>query len=246
MSDEDPRFPSGKPPCWLPATPTCTSQAFDHATDCVGCAANGSCDIPRSLDRSAIADLLGEAAAEALYPLPKVIALTGLAGAGKSSVANVLMLAHGYRRVRFAGPLKAMLKAIGLGEDEVDGPLKERPCALLSGHTPRHAMQTLGTEWGRAHLGPRFWVGLWQATAYDVLDHGGRVVVDDCRFPDEADAVRSVGGVIWRVTRPGLMAGPHRSERAMSAIRATTTIRNAGTLTELAVAVEAALTSEKP
>jgi hypothetical protein len=29
------------------------------------------------------------------------------------------------------------------------------------------------------------------------------VVFDDCRFPDEADFVRRLGGELWRIERPG-------------------------------------------
>ena len=42
-----------------------------------------------------------------------------------------------------------MLYQLGLGEAHIEGALKEVPCELLGGKTPRYAMQTLGTEWGR-------------------------------------------------------------------------------------------------
>ena len=35
----------------------------------------------------------------------------------------------------------------------IDGDLKEAPTPLFEGRTPRHAMQTLGTEWGRDRIG---------------------------------------------------------------------------------------------
>jgi hypothetical protein len=79
----------------------------------------------------------------------RLIALTGYAGSGKSTLADILACEHGFTVVKFAGPLKAMLRALGLDEREIEGDLKEQPCQLLAGHTPRRAMQTLGTEWGR-------------------------------------------------------------------------------------------------
>jgi hypothetical protein len=51
-----------------------------------------------------------------------------------------------WRQVKFAGPLKSMCMALGLTEAHIEGHLKEVPCELLCGQTPRHAMQTLGTE----------------------------------------------------------------------------------------------------
>lgn len=152
--------------------------------------------------------------------LPQIIALVGNAGAGKSTVAEYLMREHGYVLIKFAGPLKAMLRAIGLDDEEIEGSRKEQPCDLLCGKTPRHAMVTLGTEWGRDLIGENFWAGLWQEEAAMNLNSGRVVVVDDCRFPNELAAVKEMGGIVWRITRPehaGSSIPTHRSEGALSA-----------------------------
>lgn len=152
-----------------------------------------------------------------------IIALTGRAGCGKSSAATYLAERHGFTRVRFAGPLKAMLRAFyaatGLGpeaiEAKIEGGLKEYPCTVLGGASPRQAMQRLGTEWGRDMIHPELWVLAWSAAAGRALRDGAPgVVVEDCRFENEAAAVRALGGRILRVERPGLapLAGGHVSE----------------------------------
>lgn len=142
-----------------------------------------------------------------------IIAFTGLAQSGKSTAAQYLADKHQFARVKFADPLKTMLRALGLSERELEGTGKEMPCALLMGTTPRRAMQTLGTEWGRACIHSGLWCGLWQRTVGDVLDHGGNVVTDDVRFPDEAKAVKSMGGIVVRVKRTaGGIASEHVSE----------------------------------
>jgi hypothetical protein len=151
--------------------------------------------------------------------LPQIIALVGNAGAGKSTVAEYLTKVHGYQVVKFAGPLKTMLRSIGLTDDEIEGSKKEQPCAMLCGKTPRHAMVTLGTEWGRDLIGPEFWAGLWEEEACAHLNSGQRVVVDDCRFPNELAAVRRRRGAVWRIVRPehaGSSLPGHRSEGALS------------------------------
>ena len=142
----------------------------------------------------------------------RIVAFTGLAGCGKSTAAHHLV-AQGWQRVRFAGPLKAMMAALGLTEREIEGDLKQKPSDLLCGSTPRHAMQTIGTEWGRDLIGGAVWVRAWRA-ALDRVPAGVPVVVDDCRFQNEADAVRDLGGVIIRIVRPGAGAGAlgHASE----------------------------------
>lgn len=144
--------------------------------------------------------------------LPPVVALAGLAGSGKSTASKYLVEKHGYQLVKFAGPLKDMLRAIGLGEGHIEGAHKETDLAMLSGHTPRHAMQTLGTEWGRKCMGEDFWTNLWRSRVDGALAFGGRVVVDDCRFPNEADEVRKLGGVVWQLVGRGGIAGSHESE----------------------------------
>lgn len=163
--------------------------------------------------------------------LPPVIALTGLAGSGKSTASKYLVENHGYHLVKFAGPLKDMLRAIGLSEAQIEGNLKEEPCEWLQGATPRHAMQTLGTQWGRACIGPSFWIELWVRRVNQIIAKGGRVVVDDCRFPNEADEVRKLGGVVWRLVGRGGIAGSHESEAGCG--RPDMEIHNTGDIVDL-------------
>lgn len=89
----------------------------------------------------------------------------------------------------------------------------------------------LGTEWGRALFGEAFWVNLAYAKVADVLDHGGRVVIDDCRFRNEAEALRGVGGTIVRISRPGV--GPVNSHCSEAGIEADHEIVNDRRLLEL-------------
>jgi hypothetical protein len=160
--------------------------------------------------------------ATAPAPARLLIAFTGLAGAGKSTAAAHLTQHRGFTRVRFAGPLKAMMAALGLSEREVDGDLKETPCELLCGRTPRQAMQWLGTEFGRNLIGPDIWIRAWQAA----LPATGNVVVDDCRFPNERDAVRAAGGILVRIERPGAGAGAAGHSSEAHALPATCTLHN--------------------
>lgn len=157
--------------------------------------------------------------------LPRtIVAFTGLAGAGKSTAAAHLVEHHGFQRVRFAGPLKSMMAALGCTQEQIDGSEKETPCDLLGGKTPRHAMQTLGTEWGRDLITPDLWIRAWQAAVAKV-PAGVPVVVDDLRFPNEVEAVRAAGGVIVRIDRPGAgTASTHVSEQ--HTIESVETLRN--------------------
>lgn len=157
-------------------------------------------------------------------PQRTIIAFTGLAGSGKSTAAAHLVNRRGFTRVRFAGPLKAMMAALGCTPEEIDGSKKELPCDLLGGKTPRHAMQTIGTEWGRDLISPDLWIRAWQA-ALAKVPADVPVVVDDCRFPNEADAVIAAGGLVVRIERPGAgTASVHASEGYQ--LRAARTLHN--------------------
>ncbi|WP_201271833.1 AAA family ATPase [Sinorhizobium meliloti] len=163
---------------------------------------------------------------------PRLVALTGAAGSGKSTATRYLVEHHGYTLVKFAGPLKDMCRALGLDDRQIEGDLKEVPCDILAGRTPRHAMQTLGTQWGRDCIAEDFWIRLWKMRA---VQHK-RVVVDDCRFPNEADAVRKLGGMIIKLEGRGGIAGSHASEAGCGQHDAVVT--NDGCVTELYTSVE--------
>lgn len=167
---------------------------------------------------------------------PKVIGIVGLAGSGKTIIAKHLAEHYGYTRTRFAEPLKRMLRlGLGLSNEEVDGALKEEPMARFGGVTPRHMMQTLGTEWGRKRVYGGVWVDAWSNLA---LQNNGPVVVDDVRFPNEASAVRELGGTVWRVHRPGVEAMHHPSELAMMDITEDRYISNATSINALLRSVD--------
>ncbi|GJD31478.1 hypothetical protein PMNALOAF_2737 [Methylobacterium adhaesivum] len=136
-----------------------------------------------------------------------VVGITGLAGSGKSTAAERLISRHGFERGKFANALKEMLRTLlrYRGADEatiermIEGDLKEVPSPLLNGRSPRHAMKTLGTEWGRDEINEDLWVDT--ETASVLRRKPEKIVFDDVRFPNEVAAIRRLGGQIWRVSR---------------------------------------------
>lgn len=149
-----------------------------------------------------------------------IIGLMGAKGAGKSTVAQMLV-ERGFVRAPFAGPLKAMLRELGLSGEQLDGAAKERESDLLCGRTARYAMQTLGTEWGRQIIHPDLWVRAWEYRLTAWPD-GVNAVVEDCRFENEVAAIRRQRhGKVWLVRRPSVetMADAHASEQGWREIR---------------------------
>lgn len=150
-----------------------------------------------------------------------LIGLIGRKGAGKDTAAEVL-LAQGYENVKFAGALKDMIRCVlsyqGVDaetiERMIEGDLKEVPTEYLAGQTPRYAMQTLGTQWGRKLIGEGFWVGATMRRVRSLLVAGRKVVVTDVRFPNEGDEIESEGGANYGIEADWIepTEGEHESE----------------------------------
>lgn len=167
----------------------------------------------------------------AMFP---VIGFVGYAGSGKSEAAKRLIEKHGYVRERMAGPLKEMLRGLGLTDRELDGDLKEKPCELLCGKTPREAMQLLGTEFGRQMIGGDIWVSSWLRRAGVALSDGAAgVVADDVRFPNEVGAIRSASGLIIRVDRDGVDRRYRHASEDIEKLDVDVIVHNDGTVEDL-------------
>ncbi len=144
--------------------------------------------------------------------LPYVIGLTGLKRSGKDTVARHLCEHHGFLAFSWADPIKAMLRTMGVPEEHLTGERKEELVPGL-GVSGRHLMQTLGTEWGRDLISRDLWVfALQHSQAFQGAMERSPVVIPDCRFANEAQAVRALGGQVWAIVRPGLVSDGHASE----------------------------------
>lgn len=137
-----------------------------------------------------------------------LIGIAGPARAGKDTLCSYMLdnLDGIWLRSSFADPLKEMLRAIGVD-------CSDDAKAVVSddyGVTPRHMMQTLGTEWGRNLIDGDVWV-----KAFARLNAGKCVIVPDVRFENEAELVRANGVLIHLVGRGGI-EGNHVSENAIA------------------------------
>jgi hypothetical protein len=178
----------------------------------------------------------------------RIVALSGPAGSGKSEAAKYLTSSLGYSVVKFSEPLKNMLRAfystVGLTAEEIErrieGDLKEVADPYLNGHTPRWAMQSLGTEWGRDCLGGDFWINAWSRK---VAVTDANVVVDDCRFDNEARAVKDQAGeiVLLKPKKARRKTSSHNSEAGISPKLVDHVVVNDGTIEDLQTKVAQAL-----
>jgi len=174
-----------------------------------------------------------------------LIGLSGLAGAGKSTAAKILVEDHGFVRLRFADTIKEMLATLlrqadfdeATIKEAIDGDLKEEGFAVLNWKTPRYCLQTLGTEWGRWGVGENLWANITKKAIERELRAGRKVVVDDVRFQNEIDVIGELGGDVHRVLKAEqeLAVTGHASET--QALQGQKILKNTGTIADLETAI---------
>jgi hypothetical protein len=181
-----------------------------------------------------------------------IIGINGYAGSGKDTVGTILQQidrdSH-WEIKKWAGKLKQVaelltgipvekfedqeFKKTNLGKqwnDRINNPM-----------SVRDFLQKLGTEGLRDGLHTNTWVNAlmadYKCVPADRAPNGwdcDNWIITDTRFPNEAQAIKDAGGIIIRVTRPGI--GPvndHPSETGLNQWKFDYEIQNDSSLNEL-------------
>lgn len=163
-------------------------------------------------------------------------------GSGKTTIANLLCL-EGFRIHSFAAPLRriavAALTEMGIEFSVACDFVNNKKESVIPGVgvTARVFLQTLGTDWGRRYIRDDIWISCWQI---GVESSGSdKIVVDDVRFPNEANKIIEMGGEMWKIVRSSARPSTsHASEGALDNWDGfARTIENDGTLLELTQSV---------
>lgn len=173
----------------------------------------------------------------------RLIGLTGwqgvTAGAGKDTAANFLKDYYRgqFRSVAFAEPIRAAMRAIFGWDDSYFSHPKKNEVDERFGISPRKAMQTLGTEWGRNLINTDLWLILAGQKAFPLTGAGFDVLITDTRFENEAAWIRKNDGVIWHIQRDAALVASgagtdvkHVSETGIKFVKGDVKINNNGTL----------------
>ena len=126
-----------------------------------------------------------------------IIGICGFIGSGKDTIADYLVNFHGFRRESFANTLKDAVSSV-FGWDRT----------LLEGRTKeaREWREQVDPWWAERldmpTLTPRrkgFHDDIWIASLENKLRNSkDHVVISDCRFPNEIEAIRKAGGsIVW-------------------------------------------------
>lgn len=148
----------------------------------------------------------------------QVVGILGFKGSGKDTAGEYLIREHGFEVESFANPLKDLLSAVfGWDRELLEGNTidsrtwRETPDEwwekkldwsnsigkYLGRFTPRAAMQLIGTDVLREHFDRDIWIKSLEAR----IQGKPKVVITDCRFPNECKLVTSLNGLLFRVKR---------------------------------------------
>jgi len=165
---------------------------------------------------------------------PKILGIAGPAQIGKDTAADLIIKKYGFVKASFADPIKEMLmKGLGLTFEQMYGKLKDVVDERYK-CTPRHLMQTLGTEWGRKIIDQNLWV---RALEDKIANSSDFYVIPDVRFESEADFVRKYG-VLLHITGKSKINSKHVSESGIYIHDSDAQIHNINSLSDYLADVE--------
>ena len=167
-----------------------------------------------------------------------IIGLSGYARSGKDTVAELLVLNYGFKRMAFADGIREAL--VALNPILHDGHRLNELVQMYGWEVAkakdevRRLLQVMGTEVGRKLINEDVWAWLL-FNQIDTGDTNKRIVITDVRFPNEARMIEHQGGDVWRINRHNHSAvNDHVSERALDNHMFKHVIYNDGTLDDLA------------
>lgn len=183
-----------------------------------------------------------------------IIGLSGYAGSGKDTVADILVKNHGYTKIAFADALRNITADIdpwlNVNHDYDRYPFRTYSHWLACGYDYqwlkantdlRQFLQKLG-ESVRNRIGEDAWIGaLFHTIENENVD--GDWVISDVRYPNEMDAILwQTCGAVWRIVRQGVgPANDHISETALDDQAFDIIINNDSTFEALEEYVDVAL-----
>ena len=140
-----------------------------------------------------------------------IIGIVGNIGSGKDTISHYLSQFHDFKQLSFASSLKdAVASVFGWDRELLEGRTKESrewretvdpfwsKRLSMPTLTPRWVLQQWGTDLVRKHFHDDMWIA---SLENKINQSNTNIVISDCRFPNEIQTIRDLGGCIIRVQR---------------------------------------------
>lgn len=171
-----------------------------------------------------------------------IFGLCGNAGTGKDSAIEYLKsnpYSSPILRMAFADPIREIGKIFGFTKHQMSDRTLKETVDPFWGFSPRTFMQKVGTEMFRDCLREDIWIKLLERRIKDLDNKFGidpsMIFITDVRFPNEAEAIKNMGGYIIKIKREEFSKSGenlHPSEKLIEQIPADLTIENKATSAE--------------
>ena len=143
----------------------------------------------------------------------KIIAICGFQGSGKDTLANILIKKYGYKKLSFGGTVKDVASIIfNWDRKMLEGDSKESrewrekvddwwsKKLEIKNLTPRYILQQIGTDLFRNNFHKDIWINCLEKKLIDY----DKVVITDCRFPNELKILNKYNATIIQIYRGNL------------------------------------------
>lgn len=136
-----------------------------------------------------------------------LIGICGRKGAGKSTSAKFLT-ENDFTEYTFAEPVKRICNILSgipyeilLGEDSEARKIRDTERDPGWDMTGRQWLETIGTDVFRNNFDPDVWIKIAFRRAKEAMDEGKNIVFTDCRFNNEYELIKKLGGQIFVIYR---------------------------------------------
>jgi hypothetical protein len=130
-----------------------------------------------------------------------IIAISGKIGAGKNAIAD-LIKQHSilkFEETAFAKKLKEIVALLAAVPYETTLTQEGKNIYIEEyGKTIGEMLQIIGTDCMRDTFNKQVWI---KACLLEIKNKPGNYIITDCRFDNEADAIKEIGGYVIRINR---------------------------------------------
>lgn len=143
-----------------------------------------------------------------------LIGLIGKKKSGKDTFADYIINKYNFHKLTFADPLKEICKYLFfLNNDQLyNQEIKEIKIEKWN-LSPREIFQKVGTDLFRNNFDLDFWTKQFEIRYGEIIKNNPNVICSDVRFQNEADLIKSLGGVLIYIDRQTDNNDNHESEK---------------------------------
>jgi len=164
-----------------------------------------------------------------------LLGITGQAGSGKDTLADKIINKYSGVKLAFADPLKLACKELfQLSHEQLHVRREKEKIDPRWGKTPRELCQIVGTDLLRKYFDEDIFIKSTREKIKKLSQDYKIIIVTDCRFENETQLIRDMGGIIIHLKRPNIKKiNDHISENPVKVMNGDIELINNSTIDKL-------------